>query len=82
MFLLDFIAKVAQSYSVITVTGFFCYLVNKMLRRRPFSGIVVDSGIKVSGILVGICICTVWFVHEILKSQISFILGYSNVFPY
>ena len=27
-------------------------------------------------------ICTVLFVHEILKSQISFILGFSNVFPY
>ena len=27
-------------------------------------------------------ICTVLCVHEILKSQISFILGYSNVFPY
>ena len=31
-----FLAKVAQNFSVITVTGLFPYLVNKKLRRRPF----------------------------------------------
>ena len=36
------------------MTQFFRYLVNKNLRRRPFSGIIMNSGIQVSGILVGI----------------------------
>ena len=35
-FFLVFLAKVAQNYSVITVTGFFRYLVIKKLRRKPF----------------------------------------------
>ena len=50
-----FHGKLSGKNSVILVGGFFRYLVNKKLRRRPFSGIIVNSGIKVSGILVGIC---------------------------
>ena len=35
-FFICYLAKVAQNYSVITVTGFFRYLVIKKLRRKPF----------------------------------------------
>ena len=55
-FCLSLLVKVAKNDSVIPVSGFFRYLVNKKLRRRPFSGVIVNSGIQVSGILVGICI--------------------------
>ena len=40
------------------VTGFSRYLENGKLRRRHFSGILVNSGVQISGILVGICIST------------------------